>query len=146
MSGWRCSVYSSRCAPGPAPAGSGNGAGDGGPAVTVGQGGTVETIARRYGVPASAIMQANNISASGSIRPGQQLVIPRYSAASVVAVPPPAAAAAPASRPIAAGPKLASVPANPAGPKLASVPANPAGPKLASVPANPGVHVVAPGE
>jgi murein DD-endopeptidase MepM/ murein hydrolase activator NlpD len=103
--------------PAPSPAPSANWSWDGGTAVTVGQGETVETIARRYGVPASAIMQANNISAPASIHPGQQLVIPRYSQSSAAAAP------APAPRAVAAGPKLASVPA-----------------------ANPGVHVVAPGE
>ncbi|MFN3656217.1 MAG: peptidoglycan DD-metalloendopeptidase family protein [Pseudolabrys sp.] len=51
---------------------------DGGSPVTVGQGETVETIARRHGVPASAIMQTNNISSPTAVRPGQRLVIPRY--------------------------------------------------------------------
>jgi len=52
---------------------------DGGTAVTVGYGDTIDTIAHRYGVPASAIVQANNISEPRAIRPGQRLVIPRYS-------------------------------------------------------------------
>lgn len=51
---------------------------DGGQPVTVGHGETVETIARRHGVPASAIMQTNNITSPTVIRPGQRLVIPRY--------------------------------------------------------------------
>ena len=51
---------------------------DGGAPVTVGQGETVEMIARRYGVPASAIMQTNGFTSEASIRPGQRLVIPRY--------------------------------------------------------------------
>ena len=51
---------------------------DGGRPVTVGRGETVETIARRYGVPASAIMQTNNVSSPTAVRPGQRLVIPRY--------------------------------------------------------------------
>lgn len=51
---------------------------DGGQPVTVGQGETVDTIARKHGVPASAIMQTNNIASPTAIRPGQRLVIPRY--------------------------------------------------------------------
>jgi len=123
-------VTGSVAAPPPKPAAS-NWSWDGGTAVTVGQGETVETIARRYGVPASAIMQANNITAPGVIHPGQQLVIPRYSQSSAAAAPP--AAVAPVARPVVATPKPASTPV-------------PAGPKLASVPSNPGVHVVAPGD
>src|SRR5262249_40658855 len=65
---------------------------DGGKPVTVGAGDTLDGIARRYGVPASAIMAANNITAPGTIHAGQQLVIPRYRPAA------PAAAAAPAAR------------------------------------------------
>jgi murein DD-endopeptidase MepM/ murein hydrolase activator NlpD len=56
---------------------------DGGTAVTVGQGDTLETLSRRYGVPASAIMQANAIVSPTGIRPGQRLVIPRYNTTSV---------------------------------------------------------------
>jgi murein DD-endopeptidase MepM/ murein hydrolase activator NlpD len=51
---------------------------DGGSPVTVRRGETLETIARRNGVPASAIMQTNGISNPAMIRPGQRLVIPRY--------------------------------------------------------------------
>ena len=51
---------------------------DGGSPVTVRRGETLETIARRNGVPASAIMQTNGISKPAMIRPGQRLVIPRY--------------------------------------------------------------------
>jgi murein DD-endopeptidase MepM/ murein hydrolase activator NlpD len=51
---------------------------DGGTAITVGQGDTFETLSRRYGVPAVAIMQATAITSPAGIRPGQRLVIPRY--------------------------------------------------------------------
>src|SRR5262249_9221040 len=87
------SVVAPRSAPTPAPAPaparapSTNWSWDGGTAVTVGQGETIEVIGRRYGVPASAIMQANNIAAPGIIHPGQQLVIPRYSQSSAAASP-----------------------------------------------------------
>jgi len=59
---------------------------EGGTPITVAPGETLESIARRHGVPASAIMQANGISNPASVRPGQHLVIPRRRAA----VPPPA--------------------------------------------------------
>jgi murein DD-endopeptidase MepM/ murein hydrolase activator NlpD len=90
---------------------------DGGTAVTLQQGETIDTIARRYGVPASAIMRANNFADASYVRPGARVVIPTYQgspqrAASVQPVPaapmtqprqqtyqpapPPARAAAPA--------------------------------------------------
>jgi murein DD-endopeptidase MepM/ murein hydrolase activator NlpD len=100
----------------PKSAASGHWSLQGGTSVTVAPGETVESISRRHGVPASAIMQANNLSPSGAIHPGQQLVIPRYS-------PSPVANASPATR--------VTPPAKP----LGSAPAG-----------NPGVHVVAPGE
>jgi murein DD-endopeptidase MepM/ murein hydrolase activator NlpD len=46
--------------------------------VTVGYGETVDGIARRHGVPASAILQTNGIRDASQIRPGQRLVIPRH--------------------------------------------------------------------
>jgi murein DD-endopeptidase MepM/ murein hydrolase activator NlpD len=50
---------------------------DGGTAVVVAQGETIDTISRRHGVPAAAILQANNMSVARQIQPGQRLVIPR---------------------------------------------------------------------
>src|SRR3954463_10256960 len=50
---------------------------DGGTAVVVAQGETIETISRRHGVPAAAILQANSLSVARQIQPGQRLVIPR---------------------------------------------------------------------
>jgi murein DD-endopeptidase MepM/ murein hydrolase activator NlpD len=67
---------------------------DGGTAVTVAQGDTLDSISRRYGVPAAAIMQANAIISPASIRPGQRLVIPRYNSAGVAAPGAPATRAA----------------------------------------------------
>jgi murein DD-endopeptidase MepM/ murein hydrolase activator NlpD len=77
---------------------------DGGSPVTVGHGETVAMIARKYRVPASAILQTNGIRDARSIRPGQRLVIPRYiSATSTAAAPQPAAAPqAPSPAPAAA--------------------------------------------
>jgi murein DD-endopeptidase MepM/ murein hydrolase activator NlpD len=90
---------------------------DGGTAIVVAPGETVDSIARRHRVPPSAIMQANNLASVNSLQAGQRLVIPRYSATTIAAVPQPARAA----------------------------PA-PAKPVVAAGPINTGVHVVAPGE
>ncbi len=89
---------------------------DGGTAVTVAPGDTVDAIARRHGVPASVIMRANNIAAPQAIQPGQRLVIPRY------------VGQGPASDPRAAAAPSHSAPA--------TTPAS----------ASSHVHVVAPGE
>jgi murein DD-endopeptidase MepM/ murein hydrolase activator NlpD len=85
------------------PTSSGNWSWDGGTAVTVAAGESIDTIARRHGVPASVIMQANNITAPATLYPGQRLVIPRYKPSRVAttpaprpAVPTPAPAASPA--------------------------------------------------
>ena len=51
---------------------------NGGSPVTVGYGDTIESIARKHGVPVAALMQTNGIREQGQIRPGQRLVIPRY--------------------------------------------------------------------
>ena len=51
---------------------------NGGSAVTVSYGDTVESIARRHGVPASAILQTNGIRDASQVKPGQRLVIPRH--------------------------------------------------------------------
>src|SRR5436190_1147677 len=61
-------------------------------AITIGQGDTLETLSKRHGVPVSAIMQANAITAPTALYPGQRLVIPRNHAAA-----PAPAARAPAS-------------------------------------------------
>src|SRR6516225_5932933 len=68
---------------------SGNWSWDGGTAITVAAGESIDTIARRYGVPASVIMQANNIAAPATLHPGQRLVIPRYKPSRVATTPPP---------------------------------------------------------
>src|SRR5665647_2561115 len=94
---------------------------DGGSPVTVGHGETVEHIAKKYGVPASAILQTNGISNAASIKPGQRLVIPRYVTNTA---------------PVAQAP--AYVPAQ----APAYVPAHTA----AQAPAEAHVHIVAPGE
>lgn len=70
---------------------------NGGTAVTVGQGETLESLSKRYGVPASAIMQANAITAPSGVRPGQRLVIPRYNQAAAPAAGPRTVVAQPES-------------------------------------------------
>jgi murein DD-endopeptidase MepM/ murein hydrolase activator NlpD len=94
---------------------------EGGTPVVVGSEENVEAIGRKYGVPASAIMQANNISDPSAIRPGQRLVIPRYVSSAVARpqTPPPASVSGPA-------------------PAVAAAHSAPA--------ATGNVHVVAPGE
>jgi murein DD-endopeptidase MepM/ murein hydrolase activator NlpD len=101
----------------PAPAASGHWTWDGGTPMTVVQGDTVDSIARRYGVPASAIIQSNNLTMPPTVHPGQQLVIPRYSATPVASAAPPR-------------------------PALIAPPHKPAPLHVG----NPGVHVVAAGE
>jgi murein DD-endopeptidase MepM/ murein hydrolase activator NlpD len=76
---------------------------DGGTAIIVAQGETIEAISHRHHVPASAIRQANNMGPTALIQPGQRLVIPRLAAAPHISAPqtrvagpafaPPAAAA-----------------------------------------------------
>ncbi len=65
-----------------APVPSGHWTWDGGSPVTVVSGETVESIARKYGVPASAIMETNGFHEGSTLRPGQRVVIPRYVSAS----------------------------------------------------------------
>src|SRR5262245_1042270 len=106
------------------PTAAGNWSWEGGKAITVGPGDTIDAIARRHGVPASVIIQANNIAPPATIYPGQRLVIPRYNASTV------AAAAAPATRP----------PVSTPAPAPAAAAAASAAPSAAGA---AGVHVVA---
>jgi murein DD-endopeptidase MepM/ murein hydrolase activator NlpD len=114
---------------------------DGGTAITVAPGETVDGIARRYGVPVSVIMEANKLASVNAIQAGQRLVIPRYNPplAAPASVPQPSHAAGP----VAAKPALPPTPAvaAPAPATLAS-----AGGHAAAPTNNPGVHVVAPGD
>ena len=67
---------------------------EGGTPVTIAAGDTVASLSGRYGVPASAIAEANGLSGPAALRPGQRLVIPRYnSSAAGSSVARPAAAA-----------------------------------------------------
>jgi murein DD-endopeptidase MepM/ murein hydrolase activator NlpD len=119
------------------PTSSGQWSWDGGTATTVAPGETVDSIARRHGVPVAIIMEANNLASPNAIQAGQRLVIPRYgsSGAGAAAVPPAPHLTAPAAPAVAAAPKPAPV-------STATATASP----HAAGPINPGVHIVAPGE
>ena len=70
---------------------------DGGIAVMVGSGETADSLARKYRVPAGAILQANNLSSPTAIRAGQRIIIPRNTYSSgpqTAAVKPPVSAPA----------------------------------------------------
>ena len=92
---------------------------EGGTAVTVAPGETLEMIARQHGVPVTAIMETNNLSSPAAIYPGQHLVIPRYRSSAASMLPPQTRVASTA--PAYGSPRSALV-------------------------APAGVHVVAPGE
>ncbi len=50
----------------------------GGAYVTVSQGETLYSISRRYGVPVTALSEANGISNASSVRVGQKILVPTY--------------------------------------------------------------------
>jgi murein DD-endopeptidase MepM/ murein hydrolase activator NlpD len=79
----------------------GNWSWDGGTAITVAPGDSVDSIAKRYGVPATVIMQANNITAPATLQPGQHLVIPRHTPTRLASAAAPRPAAPTAAIPAA---------------------------------------------
>ena len=76
-----------------------HGPGQSGTTIIVGTSDTLETLSHRYNVSSAAILQANGYKGPRALSPGQQLIIPRQTAA--VAAP---ALAAPASKTVAALP------------------------------------------
>ena len=84
-----------------------NAAAAGGTTIIVGTSDTLDVLARRYNVSAAAILQANGYKGPRALSPGQQLIIPRQTAA--VAPAPAPAVAAPVSKPVAAAPAAATV-------------------------------------
>jgi murein DD-endopeptidase MepM/ murein hydrolase activator NlpD len=52
----------------------------GGTAIQVADGDTTEILSKRYGVPATALLQVNGLHSAADIRPGTRLIIPIYSA------------------------------------------------------------------
>jgi len=85
---------------------------EGGTAIVVAPGETVTSIAQRHGVPAAALMQANNLTAATPVQPGQRLVIPRYNATAPAYTPMTAPASTAAARPVPAAAPSRSAPAS----------------------------------
>jgi murein DD-endopeptidase MepM/ murein hydrolase activator NlpD len=52
----------------------------GGSPIVVAQGETLDSISQRYGVPQSALLQANGFTAASQVHPGTRLVVPVYNA------------------------------------------------------------------
>lgn len=95
---------------------------EGGTAITVQQGDTIDSVVKRYGVPASAIAEANNLPNGSTLRPGQRLVIPKYEATGS-----------------SSAPRVASAPPQPK--PAISAPAT-----TAPASSGPHVHIIQPGE
>ena len=74
-----------------------HGSGQGGTTIIVGTSDTLDTLSRRYNVSPAAILQANGYKGPRALSPGQQLIIPRLTAAADAP-----ALAAPASKAVAA--------------------------------------------
>jgi murein DD-endopeptidase MepM/ murein hydrolase activator NlpD len=69
----------------------------GGARVTVGSGDSLASLSNRYGVPAQAILSANDLKSGAQVTPGRSIVIPVYNASgSAQAAAKPAAPASPA--------------------------------------------------
>ena len=73
-----------------------NPAAQGGTTIIVGTSDTLETLSRRYNVSSAAILQANGYKGPRALSPGQQLIIPRQTAATA----PAPALTPPASKPV----------------------------------------------
>jgi murein DD-endopeptidase MepM/ murein hydrolase activator NlpD len=67
----------------------------GGQTVVVQQGDTLFGLGSRYGIPASAIVQANSLPPNASLTPGQRIVIPTYRGQQAAAAKPMTAAPQP---------------------------------------------------
>jgi murein DD-endopeptidase MepM/ murein hydrolase activator NlpD len=95
---------------------------EGGSAITVQQGDTIDSVVKRYGVPAYAIAEANNLPNGSTLRPGQRLVIPKYESTGATNAP-----------------RVASAPPQPK--PAISAPAT-----TAPASSGPHVHIIQPGE
>ncbi|MCB1472769.1 MAG: LysM peptidoglycan-binding domain-containing protein [Rhodobiaceae bacterium] len=124
-----------------------------GTVVTVESGETLYSISRRYGVPVNALMQANGISDPATVKAGQRLAIPRYSATQanwvvgaqpVAATPRPQPVAVSTPQPVAAARPTSSVAT---ATRVDRAPAaTPVTTGTISTAANAGMHTVASGE
>ena len=81
---------------------------DGGAPVTISAGDTTQTLSQRYGVPASAIIQANNIQNGQRLNPGQRVVIPRYEATGSVPATRVASSLPPNPAPVIGAPSISA--------------------------------------
>src|SRR5882672_6753703 len=72
-----------------------------GTTIIVGTSDTLETLSRRYNVSSAAILQANGYKGPRALSPGQQLIIPRHTAAVAAPAAPAPAVTAPASKVVA---------------------------------------------
>ena len=71
----------------------------GGAPITVGEGETLDTVSRRYGVPASALLAANGLSSAAEVKGGTRMIVPVYNAGGrAVAAAAPAVAAETSSK------------------------------------------------
>ncbi len=70
----------------------------GGTPLVVGQGETLDSLSRRYGVPSAALLSANGLSSPAEVKGGMHIVVPVYNAGGR------AVAAAPAAKAVAAAP------------------------------------------
>lgn len=66
----------------------------GGTAVTLGDGETLSSISRRYGVPVKELAKANNIADPSAVTTGTRIIIPTYAAAGAATAAPQAVASA----------------------------------------------------
>ena len=111
---------------------------EGGTAITVQQGDTIDGLVKRYGVPAGAIAEANNLPNGSTLRPGQRLVIPKYDVTgSTTSAPRQGAPMNIAAAPSYAAPK-------PAAPMTMPAAQSPATQSTAA--SGQHIHIIAPGE
>lgn len=100
---------------------------EGGTPIVAGQGDTLSSLSSRYGVPSTALLQANGLTSASQVAPGTRLVVPVYNAGGAAIAAKPAAVARPtlAAAPVAAAAPVVAA-AKPVPAKLAPVAAAPA--------------------
>jgi murein DD-endopeptidase MepM/ murein hydrolase activator NlpD len=100
-------------APPPVATGPGGWTAQGGTAVSVKPGESLNTLASRYNVPPAAILSANNLKNAAQVAPGKRIVIPVYSVGAAAPARPAAAKAAEPKPQLVQGPKGQAKPAEP---------------------------------
>ena len=110
-------------APPPVATGPGGWTAQGGTAVSVKPGESLNTLASRYNVPPAAILSASNLKNAAQVAPGKRIVIPVYSVGAAAPARPAAAKAAEPKPQLVQGPKGQAKPAEPQ--KQAAKPAEP---------------------